>query len=74
MKMREYVDAIQGAGAWDRMHDLITDGKIFGWRLPPIHVDGTTVYIFPGTNREVSLGEVRDEIRKAFAQKAQASD
>ena len=30
--MREYVDGIQGPGSWDRMHDLIADGQLFGWR------------------------------------------
>jgi hypothetical protein len=30
MKMREYVDRIQGEGTWDRMHDLIAKQEIFG--------------------------------------------
>lgn len=68
MKMREYVDSIQGAGSWDRMHDLIEKKQLFGWRLPDIDVDGHKVSIFPGTNREVTLDEVKNELRKVFAQ------
>jgi hypothetical protein len=30
MKMREYVDRIQGEGAWDRMHDLIAKQELYG--------------------------------------------
>jgi hypothetical protein len=37
MKMREYVDRIQGEGTWDRMHDLIAKQEIFGWPMPPMH-------------------------------------
>jgi len=64
MKMREYVDNIQGHGSWDNMHDL---KRIFGWSLPPVSVDGHKVHIVPGENREVTLEEVQNEIRKAFA-------
>jgi len=63
MKMREYVDRIQGEGTWDRMHDLIAKQEIFGWPMPPIEVDGATVSIFPGVDREVTLEEVKDAIR-----------
>jgi hypothetical protein len=66
--MREYVDAIQGPGAWDRMHDLIEQKQIAGWSLPPITVDGHNVNIFPGEDREVTLDAVQNEIRKVFAQ------
>ncbi len=66
MKMREYVDGIQGAGSWDRMHDLIEQKQIFGWEMPPITVDGAEVRIFPGTDREVTLDAVIAEIRKSF--------
>ena len=69
MKMREYVDAIQGAGSWDRMHDLINVRRIGGWDLPPVDVDGVTVNIFPGADREVTLEQVKNEIQKAFAQR-----
>jgi hypothetical protein len=69
MKMREYVDGIQGAGSWDRMHDLINAGRISGWRLPPIEIEpGVTAHIFPGTDREVTLEAVKAEMSKAFAQ------
>jgi hypothetical protein len=66
MKMREYVDRIQGEGTWDRMHDLIAKQEIFGWPMPPIEVDGATVSIFPGVDREVTLEQVKDAIRKVF--------
>lgn len=66
--MREYVDGIQGEGSWDRMHDLIDQKQIFGWRLPDVEVDGHKCSIFPGTNREVALEEVKEELRKVFAQ------
>lgn len=68
MKMRDYVDGIQGAGSWDRMHDLIEQKQIFGWELPPVMVDGAEVRIFPGEDREVTLQEVIDELRRVFAQ------
>jgi hypothetical protein len=68
IKMRDYVDGIQGAGAWDRMHDLIEEGERFGWTMPPVEVDGRRVAIYPGTDREVTLEAVQNEIRKAFAQ------
>lgn len=68
MKMREYVDSIQGPGSWDRMHDLIERKELFGWTMPPIEVDGATVNIFPGEDREVTLEQVKDELRKVFAQ------
>lgn len=67
MKMREYVDGIQGAGAWDRMHDLIGRKQLFGWAMPPVQVDGHHVSIFPGEDREVTLEAVQDELRKVFA-------
>lgn len=67
MKMREYVDGIQGAGSWDRMHDLIEAKSIAGWDLPPVEVDGRHIHIFPGEDREVSLEAVKNEIRKVFA-------
>ena len=66
LTMREYVDAIQGEGAWDQMHDLIERRQLLGWKLPPVTVDGTTVNIFPGSNREVTLQQVQDEIRKGL--------
>lgn len=66
--MREYVDAIQGEGSWDRMHDLIEQKQIFGWEMPALMVDGHEVRIFPGTDREVTWEEVAAEIRKVFAQ------
>jgi hypothetical protein len=69
MKMREYVDGIQGVGSWDRMHDAIDRQEIRGWTLPPIEVDGMHVNIFPGTDREVMLEAVQNEIRKVFAQR-----
>lgn len=68
MRMRDYVDGIQGPGSWDQMHDLIDKMQIFGWEMPPIEVDGHTVNIFPGTNREVMLEDVQNELRRAFAQ------
>jgi hypothetical protein len=68
MKMREYVYGIQGEGSWDRMHDLIAKKSLFGWEMPPVSVDGMTVHIFPGTDREVSLEAVQNEIRKRLAQ------
>lgn len=64
MKMREYVDAIQGDGSWDRMHDRIDKMDIFGWEMPPVIVDGAECRIFPGTDREVTLEAVQDELRK----------
>jgi hypothetical protein len=67
MKMREYVDSIQGQGSWDGMHKLIGDKKLLGWSLPPIEVDGHKVSIFPGEDPEVTLEDVQNEIRKAFA-------
>lgn len=70
MKMREYVDGIQGEGAWDNMHDKIANMDLFGWRMPPVIVDGRKVNIFPGENREVTLEAVQAEVRKAFAQVA----
>lgn len=66
MKMRDYVDGIQGDGSWDRMHDLIDKMQIFGWEMPPITVDGATVWIFPGENPEATLEEVQSEIRRVF--------
>ncbi len=66
--MREYVDGLQGEGAWDRMHDLIEEMQIGGWTMPPVIVDGRKVSIFPGSNREVTLEDVQNEIRKVFKQ------
>lgn len=66
--MREYVDRVQGAGSWDRMHDAINEGQLHGWRLPPVEVDGHEVHIFPGDNREVTLEQVQNEIRKVWKQ------
>lgn len=66
MKMREYVDGIQGAGSWDRMHDRIAGKQIGGWSMPPVEVDGLQFNIFPGTDREVTLEAVQAEIRKVF--------
>lgn len=74
MKMRDYVDAIQGQGSWDRLHDAINGMQLFGWDMPPIEVDGKTVHIFPGTDREVTLEAVQNEIRKAFSQVGGLSD
>lgn len=67
-KMRDYVDGIQGNGSWDRMHDLIERMEIFGWEMPPVVVDGHKVHVFPGTNREATLEQVQNEIRRVFAQ------
>lgn len=64
--MREYVDGIQGEGAWDRMHDLIDCKELFGWKMPPVEVDGKTVSIFPGTDREVTLERIQAELRKCL--------
>lgn len=72
--MREYYDKAHGAGAWDRMHDLISHGELSHWKQPDIEVDGRTVSIFPGTNREVTLEQVQTEIRKIFAQRPQYVD
>ncbi len=66
MKMREYVDKIEGEGSWDRMHDLINDMNLFGWSMPEVEVDGAMVAIFPGTDREVTLEQVQNEIRKSL--------
>lgn len=66
--MRDYYDATHGAGAWDRMHDLIAQKNIFGWEQPEIEVGGHTVSIFPGEDRECTLDQVKDELRKVFAQ------
>lgn len=66
MKMREYVDGIQGQGSWDRMHDLINQKMLGGWTMPPVEVDGRKVSIFPGNDREVTLEQVQNEIRKCF--------
>jgi hypothetical protein len=66
--MREYVDALQGEGAWDRMHDQINGMNIDGWAMPPLMVDGKLVHIFPGTDREVTVDQVKNEIRKALSQ------
>lgn len=68
MKMRDYVDAIQGAGSWDRMHDLIARQEILGWQMPMVEVDGRQVHIFPGSDREVTIEAVKGEIRKVFYQ------
>lgn len=74
MTMREYVDGIQGAGSWDRMHDLIARMEIFGWDMPPVEVDGHKVHVFPGTNREATLEQVQNEVRRVFAQHGCLSD
>jgi hypothetical protein len=68
MKMRDYVDGIQGPGSWDTMHDLIDKQQILGWDLPPIMVDNHLVHVFPGTDREVTLEAVQNEVRKALAE------
>ena len=34
--------------------------------MPPVVVDDKLVHIFPGTNREVTLEEVKNEIRKSL--------
>tara|TARA_R110002110_G_scaffold294324_1_gene508291 strand:- start:578 stop:793 length:216 start_codon:yes stop_codon:yes gene_type:complete len=68
MKMREYVDEKQGDGAWDAMHDAIDRGDIFGWDMPPMDVDGRTVNIFPGENREATVEDVCNEIRRSLKQ------
>jgi len=66
MKMRQYVDGIQGSGSWDDMHDKIDRMEFGGWTLPPVEVDGKKVNIFPGTDREVTLEQVQAEIRKVI--------
>jgi hypothetical protein len=68
MKMRQHVDAVQGEGSWDRMHDAIDRGDSSGWSLPPIEVDGMRASIYPGEDREVTVETVNDEIRKVFRQ------
>lgn len=69
MTMREYVDGIMGTGAWDRMHDAIDRKELIGWSLPPLDVDGRRVHIFPGTDREVTVDAVRNEVRKFMSAK-----
>lgn len=68
MKMREYVDAIQGAGSWDHIHDCISRMDITGWSLPSVEVDGRKVNIFPGSDREITLDAIKTEIRRVLAQ------
>jgi hypothetical protein len=68
MKIRDYVDELQGKGSWDSMHDLIGAGQIRGWTMPTIDVDGRSVDIFPGRNREVTLEAVIAAARSALAQ------
>lgn len=74
MKMREYVDSLQGEGSWDRMHDSISKMDLFGWDMPPVEVDGRTVHIFPGTDREVTLEAVQNEIRKSIGRAKEMKD
>lgn len=62
MKMREFVDAAEGEGSWDQMHDT----GIF--ETVPVEVGGTIVQIFPGTDREVTVEKVQAEVRKALAE------
>lgn len=69
MKMREYVDNIQGPGSWDAMHDKIDQMEVNGWTMPPVWVNGHKISIFPGTDREVTLEQVQDEIRKVLSAK-----
>lgn len=66
--MREYVDAMRGDGTWDDMQDRIDRKELLGWELVPVSVDGATVHIFPGSDRDVTLDRVRAEIRKAIGQ------
>lgn len=66
-KMRDYVDGVQGAGSWDRMHDLIDQKQLFGWTMPSLEVDGCKVDIFPGTDREVTVEAIQGEIRRLIA-------
>lgn len=66
MLMREYYDAKHGPGSWDRMHDKIDDMDIFGWVQPELIVDGHTVSVFPGTNREVTVEQITAELRKVL--------
>jgi hypothetical protein len=63
VKMREYFDGIQGAGAWDRMHYLINQKQLFGWSMPPVEVDGAQGQHRP---RRVTPEQVQEEIRKCF--------
>jgi len=67
MKMREYVDSIQGKGSWDHIHECIAKGEMFGWSLPPVYVDGHEVHIFPGSNQEILLEDVQSAIKKVLA-------
>lgn len=62
--MREYVDGIQGEGSWDRMHDQINGMNLHGWTMPELDVDGIKVAIFPGSDRECTVEQVKNEIRK----------
>jgi hypothetical protein len=64
MKMRAYVDGIQGSGSWDRMHAAIARKETFSWVMPQITVDGVVVQIIPGLDLEITLEEVRTLIRK----------
>ena len=70
--MRDYVDGVQGKGVWDRMHDILEKGPdlatIGDWDLPEITVDGVTVAVFPGTNREVTLEDVEGEVARVLAE------
>lgn len=68
MKMREYVDSIQGEGSWDRMHDLIDAKNILGWDMPMLDVDGYLVDIFPGEDREATVEQVKDAVRRVLKQ------
>lgn len=67
-KMREYVDKLAGEGAWDDMHDLFEDGSFSGLSTIPVMVDGAVVNIIPGTDREITIEQVKAEVRKAIAQ------
>ena len=64
--MRKYVDAMRGPGSWDRMHGLIEGMSLGGWDLVPVSVDGHLVHIFPGSNPEVTLEEIQQQIRNVL--------
>ena len=73
-KMRDYVDGIRGPGTWDQMHDKIDRKEVFGWEMPPVEVDGIITHIFPGEDREVTLEQVKDSIRRALLEIADPND
>ena len=66
--MREYVDKLAGEGAWDAAHDQFKKTGVLSLPTFPLVVDEITVDILPGTDREVTVEQMRAEVRKAIAQ------